>query len=85
MAVTPKEFDLLQLFMTHPGRAFHRDELIERIWDNDLEMTDRTIDTHIQRLRRKLGDEARRIQTVRGVGYKLDGAGEDTGGAGAGW
>jgi hypothetical protein len=89
VAVTPKEFDLLHLFLANPGRAFHRDELIERIWEGDLEMTDRTIDTHIQRLRRKLGSEAQRIQTVRGVGYKLDPADRPApaanGGGGPGW
>jgi DNA-binding response OmpR family regulator len=69
--LTPKEFDLLALFASHPGRAFSRDYLLERIWSNEYEVTDRTVDTHVQRLRKKLGDEAEAIRTVWGIGYKL--------------
>ncbi|HEX6031224.1 MAG TPA: sensor domain-containing protein, partial [Tepidiformaceae bacterium] len=54
--LTPKEFDLLALFAQNPGRPFARDELLDRIWRNDYEVTDRTIDTHVQRLRKKLGN-----------------------------
>lgn len=71
--LTPKEFDLLALFVQNPGRPFSRDELLDRIWRNDYEVTDRTIDTHVQRLRKKLGDHADAIQTVWGVGYKFQG------------
>lgn len=71
--VTPKEFDLLALFVQNPGRPFSRDDLLERIWKNDYDVTDRTIDTHIQRLRRKLGDQADAIETVWGVGYRFQG------------
>lgn len=69
--LTPKEFDLLALFVQNPGRAFSRDYLLERIWGDDVFVTDRTVDTHVQRLRKKLGDEAEMIRTVWGVGYKL--------------
>ncbi len=69
--LTPKEFDLLALFVKNPGRAFSRDYLLERIWTNEYEVTDRTVDTHVQRLRKKLGDEADLIRTVWGIGYKL--------------
>jgi DNA-binding response OmpR family regulator len=69
--LTPKEFDLLALFVQNPGRAFSRDYLLERIWGDDVYVTDRTVDTHVQRLRKKLGDEAEMIRTVWGVGYKL--------------
>ena len=68
--LTPKEFDLIVLFVSNPGRPFSRDELLDRIWKNDYEVTDRTIDTHIQRLRKKLGPAAELIQTIWGVGYK---------------
>jgi hypothetical protein len=68
--LTPKEFDLIVLFVSNPGRPFSRDELLDRIWRNDYEVTDRTIDTHIQRLRKKIGPAAELIQTVWGVGYK---------------
>ena len=69
--LTPKEFDLLALFVRNPGRAFSRDYLLERVWSNEYEVTDRTVDTHVQRLRKKLGDEADLIRTVWGIGYKL--------------
>lgn len=69
--VTRREFDLLALFASNPGRPFGRDELLDRIWKNDYDVTERTIDTHIQRLRRKLGDHADAIQTVWGVGYRF--------------
>ncbi len=69
--LTPKEFDLLALFVQNPGRAFSRDYLLERIWSNDYEVTDRTVDTHVQRLRKKLGEEAEAIRTVWGIGYKF--------------
>jgi two-component system phosphate regulon response regulator PhoB len=73
--LTPKEFDLLAIFVQNPGRAFSRDFLLERIWGDDIYVTDRTVDTHIQRLRKKLGDEADAIRTVWGIGYKLQPAG----------
>jgi hypothetical protein len=69
--LTPKEFDLLALFAQNPGRPFSREELLDRIWKNDYEVTDRTIDTHVQRLRKKLGEQSEAIQTVWGVGYKF--------------
>jgi hypothetical protein len=71
--LTPKEFDLLALLVQNPGRPFSRDDLLDRIWKNDYEVTDRTIDTHVQRLRRKLGQEAQAIETVWGVGYRYRG------------
>jgi DNA-binding response OmpR family regulator len=71
LELTPKEFDLLALFVQHPGRAFSREFLLERIWGDDVYVTDRTVDTHVQRLRKKLGDEADMIRTVWGIGYRL--------------
>lgn len=69
--LTPKEFELLLLFVANPGRAFSRDFLLERIWDQDFEGFDRAVDTHIRRLRRKLGPLGDRIATVWGVGYRF--------------
>ena len=69
--LTPKEFDLLALFFEHPGRAFSRESLLDKIWGDDVYVTDRTVDTHVQRLRKKLGDQADLIRTVWGIGYKL--------------
>lgn len=69
--LTPKEFDLLVLFVQNPGRPFSREELLDRIWKNEYDVTDRTIDTHVQRLRKKLAGAADAIQTVWGVGYRF--------------
>jgi DNA-binding response OmpR family regulator len=69
--LTPKEYELLVLFAAHPGRAFSRDFLLERIWDQDFEGFDRAIDTHVRRLRRKLGPLGDSITTVWGVGYRF--------------
>jgi len=71
LRLTPKEYDLLLLFATHPGRAFSRDFLLERIWDQDFEGFDRAVDTHIRRLRGKLGTFGDCIATVWGVGYRF--------------
>lgn len=69
--LTPKEYELLVLLATHPGRAFSRDFLLERIWDQDFEGFDRAVDTHIRRLRSKLGAFGDCIATVWGVGYRF--------------
>lgn len=69
--LTPKEFDLIALFVQNPGRAFSRDYLLERVWGDEVYVNDRTVDTNVQRLRKKLGDDAEMIRTVWGVGYKL--------------
>jgi DNA-binding response OmpR family regulator len=69
--LTPKEFDLLALLVRNPGRAFSRDYLIEKVWGYDAAGSDRTVDTHVLRLRRKLGAAGDRIETVWGVGYRL--------------
>jgi DNA-binding response OmpR family regulator len=71
LALTPKEFDLLFLFVANPGRAFNREFLIERIWGGDFEGFDRAVDNHIRRLRQKLGDAGDKIATVWGVGYRF--------------
>jgi DNA-binding response OmpR family regulator len=71
LALTPKEFDLLFLFVANPGRAFNREFLIERIWGGDFEGFDRAVDNHIRRLRQKLGNAGDKIATVWGVGYRF--------------
>lgn len=70
--LTPKEFDLLKILVTNQGRAFSRDELLERVWGYEYYGDTRTVDVHIRHLRSKLAaDEAlsNAIETVRGVGY----------------
>ena len=70
--LTVKEYDLLLILAGNPGRTFSRTYLLERIWGDDYEGTDRTVDTHVVRLRRKLGPFGDRIATVWGVGYRLE-------------
>ncbi|MGI8968096.1 MAG: response regulator transcription factor [Chloroflexota bacterium] len=69
--LTPKEFDLLHILAEQPGRAYSREYLLQRIWGDEYVGFDRTVDTHVVRLRRKLGPFGERIVTVWGVGYKL--------------
>ena len=72
--LTPKEFDLLKLFASNPGRVFPRKFLLEKIWDYSYEGYDRTIDSHINRLRAKVEDDPENPQmvlTVWGIGYKF--------------
>jgi DNA-binding response OmpR family regulator len=69
--LTPKEFDLLAFLVRNAGRAFGRDYLLEKVWGYESAGVDRTIDTHILRLRKKLGPIGARIETVWGVGYRF--------------
>jgi DNA-binding response OmpR family regulator len=69
--LTPKEYDLLALFAAHPGRAFSREYLLQQIWGYDYDGFDRTVDSHMTRLRRKLGPLGEKILTVWGVGYRF--------------
>ena len=69
--LTAKEFQLLATLMRRPGRVFSREQLLDRVWGTDINVTLRTIDTHMKRLREKLGAHADCIETVRGVGYRF--------------
>jgi DNA-binding response OmpR family regulator len=71
--LAPKEFDLLEILVRHPGRAFSRDYLMEKVWGYDAIGSDRTVDTHVLRLRKKLGPIGERIETVWGLGYRFGG------------
>ncbi len=64
-----KEFELLLLLSSKPGKVFTRDEIFEQVWGNNIIVGDRTIDVHIRKLREKIGDKY--IKTVKGVGYKF--------------
>jgi two-component system catabolic regulation response regulator CreB len=68
VALTRQEFRLLELFASHPGRVFTRDQILSRAWEDGGCVTDRTIDAHVKSLRRKLGIDC--IETVRGIGYR---------------
>jgi DNA-binding response OmpR family regulator len=70
--LTPKEFDLLAMLVRNPGRAFARDYLLDKVWGYEYGGLDtRTVDTHVMRLRKKLGSIGDRIETVWGVGYRF--------------
>lgn len=72
ITLTYKEFELLRLFMAHPGTAFTREQLMELVWGTDYCGETRTVDMHIRTLRQKLGEYGEMIETVRGVGYRLE-------------
>lgn len=65
-----KEFELLSLLMSKPSKVFHREEILQKIWGNDIIVGDRTIDVHIRKIREKIRNEY--IKTVKGVGYKFE-------------
>jgi len=69
--LTAKEFGLLATLMSRPGRVMSREKLLDEVWGEDIAVTHRTIDTHLKRLREKLGDAGNLIDTVRGVGYRF--------------
>ena len=73
ITLTFKEFELLKLFMTHPGVVYSRDKLLSEVWGGDYLGESRTVDMHIKTLRQKLGDAGKYIETVIGVGYRLEG------------
>jgi two-component system phosphate regulon response regulator PhoB len=70
--LTTREFDLLLFLVTHPNRVFTRAELLRQVWNYDFEGYDRTVDAHVARLRRKLGERGEWIETAWGVGYKFN-------------
>lgn len=69
--LTAKEFGLLATLMRRPGRVFSREKLLDELWGSEVTVTHRTVDTHMKRLREKLGEAGRYIHTVRGVGYRF--------------
>lgn len=72
VALTYKEFELLRAFLSHPGTAFTREQLFARVWGANYVGETRTLDMHIRTLRQKLGKYGSCIETVRGVGYRLE-------------
>ncbi|MFQ3228846.1 MAG: two-component system phosphate regulon response regulator PhoB [Reinekea sp.] len=70
--VGPTEFKLLQFFMTHTERAYSRSQLLDQVWGGNVYVDERTVDVHIRRLRKALGDDHKDlVQTVRGTGYRF--------------
>jgi len=74
MLLPRKEFELLSLLASKPGKVFKRDEILHKVWGNEVIVGDRTIDVHIRKLREKIGDHS--FKTVKGVGYKFVSDGE---------
>jgi two-component system, OmpR family, alkaline phosphatase synthesis response regulator PhoP len=70
MSLPKKEFELLSLLFSQPGRVFTRENILSSVWGNDVIVGDRTIDVHIRKLREKLGDHY--FKTIKGVGYKFE-------------
>jgi two-component system, OmpR family, phosphate regulon response regulator PhoB len=71
LALRPLEYKLLAIFIEHPGRVFSRTELLQEVWGISPETNTRTVDTHIRRLRERLGAYSEAIDTVHGFGYRL--------------
>ena len=72
VVLTYKEYELLRLFLSHPGMAFSREQLLQTVWNTEYAVETRTVDMHIRTLRQKLGEYGRYIDTIRGVGYRLE-------------
>lgn len=72
VALTPKEYELLLYFCNNEGIALSREKILNSVWNYDYFGDERTVDTHIKKLRLKLGSKGDYIQTVRGIGYKFD-------------
>lgn len=70
--LTFKEYEMLRLFLSHPGMVFTRDRLLINVWGDSYDSETRTVDVHIRTLRQKLGAGGALIETVRGVGYRLE-------------
>jgi len=70
VSLPKKEFELLALLASKPGKVFTRDVILDKVWGGDVVVGDRTIDVHIRKLREKLGEEF--IKTVKGIGYKFE-------------
>jgi two-component system alkaline phosphatase synthesis response regulator PhoP len=70
VVLAKKEFELLYLLASKPGKVFTREVILKNIWEDSVVVTNRTIDVHIRKLREKLGDKY--VSTVKGVGYKFE-------------
>jgi two-component system, OmpR family, alkaline phosphatase synthesis response regulator PhoP len=70
LSLPKKEFELLSLLASKPGKVFSRKEIMSKIWGNDIIVGDRTIDVHIRKLREKIGED--QFKTIKGIGYKFD-------------
>jgi two-component system phosphate regulon response regulator PhoB len=75
LTLTSTEFNLLEFFLTHPGRAYSRDQLLDAVWGQQHYVTPRTVDVHVRRLREQIEgqpESPRYLTTVRGFGYRFE-------------
>jgi DNA-binding response OmpR family regulator len=72
--LSPREFSLLECLLRHPGQTLTRDQLLDQAWPFSVAVTPNAVDAYVHYLRTKLGDAGRRIETIRGVGYRLSDA-----------
>ena len=66
-----KEFEILSYLAAHPGKVFPREKILSDVWGSDVYVVERTIDVHVRKIREKLGDHSRIIETIKGVGYRF--------------
>jgi len=71
ISLSKREYELLNFFVKNPNKVFHRSSLIKSIWGESIELSHRTIDVHIQSIRKKLGARSNSLETVRGFGYRF--------------
>ena len=71
--LTYKEFELLRMFLSHPGMVYTREQLFSQVWNQEYMGDSRTLDSHIRTLRQKLNNYGKRIETIRNVGYRWEG------------
>ena len=71
LSLRPLEFKLLTMLLEHPGRVFSRGDLLEEVWGITSDVNTRTVDTHVRRLRERLGAYGEAVETVHGFGYRL--------------
>ncbi len=72
LELTTTEFKILHLLASKPGRVFTREQILDQVWGTEKIVLDRTVDVHIKNLREKLGESARFLKNIRGVGYKVE-------------
>ena len=72
IVLTRKEFEILNFLMKNRGRVFSREEILQTIWEDDIIVTDRTVDVHITRLRKKMKDYGKHLKNKAGYGYSFD-------------
>ena len=72
LEMPPKEIELLYFLASNPTKVFTREQLLDKVWENDYKGDSRTVDVHVKRIREKLGDDCWRLSTVWGKGYKFE-------------